>query len=152
MKLILSSIGSLKTGPEKDLVDQYRTRLSWPFEMRESVCRKEGTPDQVKNWEGELLLQGIDPDATVIGLDERGQLLTSFEFAHLIERYQHERQKSLVFLIGGADGLSEPLRRRCHHLLSFGRMTWPHLLVRGMLVEQIYRAQQILSGHPYHRR
>ena len=106
---------------------------------------------KIKILEGELLLQAIDPDSIVIGLDERGTSLTSPEFANVFEHYRNEGIKSLTFLIGGADGLSDAVRSRCQRLLSFGRMTWPHLLVRGLLVEQIYRAQQILSGHPYHR-
>ncbi len=151
MKLILLCVGTLKAGPEKDLLDQYRTRLSWPFEMREVICRKIGSPDQVKSWEGELLLQAIDPDSVVVGLDERGASLTSPEFAKILENYRDEGTKSLTFLIGGADGFSDAARSRCQRLISFGQMTWPHLLVRGLLVEQIYRAQQILIGHPYHR-
>jgi len=76
---------------------------------------------------------------------------TSIEFAQTLKNYQNEGVKSLTFIIGGADGLSKEMTDRCQHLISFGRMTWPHLLVRGMLLEQIYRAQQILFGHPYHR-
>lgn len=151
MKLILLCVGSLKAGPEKDLLDQYRTRLSWSFEMREVICRKTGTFDQVKTWEGELLLQAIDPDSIVIGLDERGTSLSSLEFAKILENYRHGGIKSLTFLIGGADGFNDAVRNRCQRLISFGHMTWPHLLVRGLLVEQIYRAQQIFRGHPYHR-
>jgi 23S rRNA (pseudouridine1915-N3)-methyltransferase len=151
VKLILLCVGTIKAGPEKDLLDQYRARLSGSFDMREVICRKTGAPDQIKILEGELLLHAIDPDSIVIGLDERGTSLTSPEFANILEHYRNESIKSLTFLIGGADGLSDAVRARCQRLLSFGRMTWPHLLVRGLLVEQIYRAQQILSGHPYHR-
>lgn len=151
MKFILLCVGTLKAGPEKDLLDQYRTRLSWPFDMREVICRKKGTSYQVKIWEGELLLQAIESDSIVIGLDERGTSLTSPEFAKVLENYRNEGIKSLTFIIGGADGFSDPVRNRCQRLISFGHMTWPHLLVRGMLVEQIYRAQQIRIGHPYHR-
>lgn len=151
MKLILLCVGTLKSGPEKALLEQYRARLSWPFEMREVVCRKISTSNQVKDWEGELLLQAIEPDSVVIGLDERGKSPTSPEFAQLLDVHRNDGIKSLTFIIGGADGLSEAVRARCLQLISFGRMTWPHLLVRGMLVEQIYRAQQILIGHPYHR-
>ncbi|MBX9805311.1 MAG: 23S rRNA (pseudouridine(1915)-N(3))-methyltransferase RlmH [Alphaproteobacteria bacterium] len=151
MKIILLCLGSLKAGPEKDLFEQYLTRLSWPFEMKEVICRKSGAADQVKTWEGELLLQAIDPDSLVIGLDERGSSLTSPQFARIIDTYRNEGVKSLTFLIGGADGFSEAVRARCQRLISFGQMTWPHLLVRGMLAEQLYRAQQILIGHPYHR-
>jgi 23S rRNA (pseudouridine1915-N3)-methyltransferase len=151
MKLIVLCVGTLKSGPEKDLLEQYRARLSWPFEMREVVCRKVGTSDQLKKWEGELLLQAIESDSVVIGLDERGSSPTSPEFAQILDTYRNEGIKSLSFVIGGADGLSDEVRARCQRLISFGRMTWPHLLVRGMVVEQLYRAQQILIGHPYHR-
>ena len=151
MKLILLCVGTLKSGPEKALLEQYRARLSWPFEMREVICRKIGTSDQVKKWEGELLFQAIETDSVVIGLDERGTSLSSTEFAQILEGYRNEGIKSLTFVIGGADGLSDAVRARSQRLISFGRMTWPHLLVRGMVVEQIYRAQQILIGHPYHR-
>lgn len=151
MKIVLLCVGTLKAGPEKDLLNQFRARLSWPFEMREVSCRKTGTSDQVKSWEGELLLQAIDPDSIVIGLDERGASLTSPEFAKILDHYRNEGIKSLTFLIGGADGFSDAVRSRCQRLISFGQMTWPHLLVRGLLVEQLYRAQQILIGHPYHR-
>jgi 23S rRNA (pseudouridine1915-N3)-methyltransferase len=151
VKIILLCVGAIKAGPEKDLLDQYRARLGWSFEMREVICRKIGGSDQIKTREGELLLQAIDPDSLVIGLDERGTSLTSPEFAKVLEHYRNEGIKSLTFLIGGADGFSDAVRSRCQRLLSFGCMTWPHLLVRGLLVEQVYRAQQILSGHPYHR-
>ena len=151
MKLILLCAGTLKAGPEKDLLDQYRARLSWPFEVWEVVCRKTGTANQVKLWEGELLLQAVDSGSVVVGLDERGASLTSLEFSRMLERYRQEGAKSVTFLIGGADGLSDAVRNRCQHLVSFGAMTWPHLLVRGLLVEQLYRAQQILREHPYHR-
>ncbi len=151
MKLILLCIGTLKASPEKSLLDQYRARLSWPFEVKEVLCRKSGSPHQVKTWEGELLLHALEPDTVVIGLDERGTGLTSLEFAKTLETYRHAGTKSLTFVIGGADGLSDAVRKRCQRLISLGRMTWPHLLVRGLLAEQLYRAQQILIGHPYHR-
>lgn len=151
MRLVLLCVGSLKAGPEKNLLDQYRVRLAWPFEVREVVCRKKGVSEQVKSWEGDLLLQAMEPDTVALGLDERGVSLSSLEFAQLLEAYRTQGVKSLAFVVGGADGLSDPVQKRCQRLISFGRMTWPHLLVRGMLVEQIYRAQQILMGHPYHR-
>ncbi|MBM3468881.1 MAG: 23S rRNA (pseudouridine(1915)-N(3))-methyltransferase RlmH [Alphaproteobacteria bacterium] len=151
MKLILLCVGTLKSGPEKDLFDHYCARLSWPLEVKEIVCRKQGSADQIKEWEGTLLCQSLESNSFVIGLDERGKLLTSFEFAQTLEKFKLERVKTLTFVIGGADGLSDSIRSRCHHLVSFGRLTWPHMLVRGMLAEQLYRAQQILNGHPYHR-
>src|SRR4051812_30049167 len=123
MKLILLCVGNLKAGLEKDLIDQYRVRLNWPFEMREVICRKSGPSDQVKIWEGELLLQAIEPESVTIGLDEHGKSLTSVEFAHLLDHYRNEGTKSLTFVIGGADGLSGFVTKRCQRLIAFGRMT-----------------------------
>lgn len=151
MKFVLLCVGALKASPEKELLSQYQVRLSWPLEIQEIVCRKHGSANQVKDWEGDLLLQALGPGVTAIGLDEGGSSITSVEFAHILKAYQDEGAKSLAFIIGGADGLSEPVKNRCQRLISFGRMTWPHLLARGMLIEQLYRAQQILMGHPYHR-
>lgn len=151
MKINLVCVGNLKSGPEKALLDQYRARLSWAFEVKEVVCRKAGSAAQIKEWEGDLLLGAIDNDSVVMGLDERGKAITSLEFAKMLDSCRNQGVKSLTFVIGGADGFSNAIRKRCQHLISFGHMTWPHLLVRGMLVEQLYRAQQILIGHPYHR-
>lgn len=151
MKITLLCVGTLRAGPERDLFEQYCTRLSWPFQVREVICRKAGSPAQIKDWEGELLCQAIESDSVPIGLDEHGKSFSSPEFARFIEKYRDEGVKSLTFIIGGADGLSDVVRKKCQYLISFGRMTWPHLLVRGMLAEQLYRAQQILIGHPYHR-
>jgi 23S rRNA (pseudouridine1915-N3)-methyltransferase len=151
MKIVLLCMGALKTGPEKALLDQYQARITWPFVIKEFVCRKTGTPEQMKNWEGELLLQALESDSIVIGLDERGKSPTSPEFAKLLDDYRIQSVKTVTFVIGGAEGLSDQVKKRCHHMISFGHMTWPHMLVRGMLAEQIYRAQQIISGHPYHR-
>lgn len=151
MKLILLCVGNLKTGPEKALFDHYKSRLTWPLEVREVVCHKTGSAQQLKGWEGELLTQKIDADSVIIGLDEKGKSMSSIEFAQMLGSWRDEGVKSIIFIIGGADGLSEAVRKRCHHILSMGQLTWPHMLVRGMLAEQIYRAQQILIGHPYHR-
>ena len=151
MKLILLCVGTLKAGPEKDLISRYRSRLSWPFEMREVICRKKGTPAQIVEWEGELLVQALETGTAAIGLDSQGMSLTSEEFSQCIENYSLKGIRSLTFIIGGAGGLSSLVRSKCQKMISFGCMTWPHLLVRGLLVEQLYRAQQILSGHPYHR-
>jgi 23S rRNA (pseudouridine1915-N3)-methyltransferase len=151
MKLILVCVGNLKAGPEKALFDHYKSRITWPFEIREVVNRKEGTAQQVKEWEGDLLMAKIEPDSVIIGLDERGKSVSSTEFAQMLGNWRDDSVRSITFIIGGADGLSDAVRQRCHRLISFGQMTWPHMLVRGMLAEQLYRSQQILIGHPYHR-
>ena len=98
------------------------------------------------------LLRGAVPDgAKVIALDERGKLLSSPEFARKLGNWRDDGCRDLAILIGGADGLSPDLRSRADFTLSFGKMVWPHMLVRVMLAEQLYRAASILAGTPYHR-
>jgi 23S rRNA (pseudouridine1915-N3)-methyltransferase len=87
----------------------------------------------------------------LIALDERGKTLGSRDFAGRLKGWEDQGAAEIVFLLGGADGLAPEIRDRASFVLSLGQMTWPHLLARAMLVEQIYRAQQILAGHPYHR-
>lgn len=101
--------------------------------------------------EQEKILSKIDPAATVIVMDERGKTLSSREFAKELNDLQVGGHSHLQFIIGGADGLNDDIRKKARLLLSFGRATWPHILLRVMLIEQIYRAFQILAGHPYHR-
>ena len=100
--------------------------------------------------EGELLLAAVPERALVVALDERGKHVSSADFAKLIGKWGSSGS-TIAFLIGGADGHGDAVRARADHLLALGTMTWPHLLVRAMLCEQLYRAQQILAGHPYHR-
>ena len=101
--------------------------------------------------EGELLLKAIPQSAIIIALDERGEKLRSTNFANKVSAWQDQGVVNLVFLIGGADGYDEKIKSRAHYLISFGDMTWPHMMVRAMLCEQLYRASAILSGHPYHK-
>jgi 23S rRNA (pseudouridine1915-N3)-methyltransferase len=108
-------------------------------------------PDQLRQREGELLI-GCCPDGSVIvALDEQGEHITSREFATALGRWRDDGESNIAFVIGGAGGLAAEVIRRARLRLSFGRMTYPHMLMRGLLLEQIYRAQQILAGHPYHR-
>ena len=101
--------------------------------------------------EGELLLSAVPEGGVIIALDERGKHLSSEEFAHRLGTWQDNGIPAAAFLIGGADGHSPEVRQKAHLLLAFGKMTWPHMLARAMLAEQIYRAKTILDGHPYHR-
>ena len=102
--------------------------------------------------EGELLLGAVPAKAVLVALDRRGKVLDSEGFARRLARWRDDSVSDVAFLIGGADGHGEPLLKKAALVLSFGAMTWPHLLARAMLAEQIYRAQQLLAGHPYHRR
>jgi 23S rRNA (pseudouridine1915-N3)-methyltransferase len=101
--------------------------------------------------EAERILDELPADAKVVALDERGNNLTSREFATQISNWQDDSCRQLAFVIGGADGLAEDVRRRADKTISFGAATWPHMLVRAMLGEQLFRAASIIAGHPYHR-
>ncbi|HEY0838007.1 MAG TPA: 23S rRNA (pseudouridine(1915)-N(3))-methyltransferase RlmH [Azospirillum sp.] len=151
MRLWLAAVGRARGGPARDLYAEYAGRLTWPLTLREVEVKKRLPPDELKRQEAELLLAAIPAGATVVALDERGKTMDSAAFAQRIGAWRDGGVGDLAFLIGGADGHGEAVRRRADLLLAFGPMTWPHMLVRGMLTEQIYRAQQILAGHPYHR-
>jgi 23S rRNA (pseudouridine1915-N3)-methyltransferase len=150
LRLHIIAVGRLKAGPHKDLERHYAERLTWPLALREVEERKKLPPAELKEREGALLLAALPPDAIAVALDARGTALTSETFAQRLAGWDVNAQ-DVAFLIGGADGLAETVRRKAKFVLSLGAMTWPHFLVRGMLLEQIYRAQQILAGHPYHR-
>jgi 23S rRNA (pseudouridine1915-N3)-methyltransferase len=151
MKITILAIGQLKSGPELSLIQEYRKRLHWPLILREIVCKKDLRGPALKQAETELLLDHIPKKSIVMTLDERGKALKSQEFAKLLANYQTSSQADICFIIGGADGLADVIRQKAQHVLSFGQLTWPHMLVRVMLLEQLYRAQQIIAGHPYHR-
>jgi 23S rRNA (pseudouridine1915-N3)-methyltransferase len=150
LRILIAAIGRARAGPHLELQRLYAERLTWPLDVREVEERRKLSAPERKTREGELLLAGLPDRAFVVALDERGKNVSSADFAKLIAKWQGAAP-TLAFLIGGADGHGDPVRARADYLLSFGAMTWPHLLVRAMLCEQLYRAQQILAGHPYHR-
>jgi 23S rRNA (pseudouridine1915-N3)-methyltransferase len=139
------AVGRLKRGPETELVERYTKRLK-----RLKTTVRELPERASKDQEGDALLASIPASAFVLALDEHGEDLPSVKFARLLGD-QLDRGRDLAFIIGGADGLSDAVKQRADVLLRFGRMTWPHQIVRGLLFEQIYRAETILLGHPYHR-
>ncbi len=151
MRITLAAVGRDKSGPTRDLYEHYIKRLNWPFSLREVEERKPLPTAQLKLREAELLRAAIPKASTLVVLDERGKNLSSPEFAQMIGQWRDEGVQDLAFVIGGADGLDESLRAAAARSLSFGRMTWPHMMVRALLAEQLYRAQSILAGHPYHR-
>ncbi|WP_207456908.1 23S rRNA (pseudouridine(1915)-N(3))-methyltransferase RlmH [Azospirillum sp. SYSU D00513] len=151
MRLWLAAVGRSRAGPARDLYEEYAGRLSWPLTLREVEVKKRLPPDELKRQEAELLLAAIPANALVVALDERGKALDSAGFAAKIGAWRDQGASDIAFLIGGADGHGDAVRARADLLLGLGAMTWPHMLVRGMLAEQLYRAQQILAGHPYHR-
>lgn len=151
MKLTLACIGRAGRGPERDLYEHYAGRIRWPLTLRELEERKKLPVAELIRREGELLLGAVPDKAVLVALDRRGKVLDSEAFAKRLERWRDDGVADVAFLIGGADGHGEPLLEKASLTLSFGAMTWPHLLARAMLAEQIYRAQQLLAGHPYHR-
>ncbi|WP_026870726.1 23S rRNA (pseudouridine(1915)-N(3))-methyltransferase RlmH [Inquilinus limosus] len=151
MRLTIAAVGRARPGPLRDLFDDYAGRSAWPLTLREVEARKGLSGLALKREEAALLLAAVPAGAAVVALDERGRDLDSEGFARLLGRWRDEGRGDAAFLIGGADGHDDAVRSRADLLLSFGRLTWPHMLARAMLAEQIYRAQTILSGHPYHR-
>jgi len=113
--------------------------------------RRRVAPERLKLREGELILAALPPRVPLIALDERGTQWPSRVLAERVAGWRDQGWPELAFAIGGADGLHSAVLDRADVILSVGSMTWPHLLVRSMLIEQLYRVQQILSGHPYHR-
>lgn len=152
MHVIISAIGKLKkNSPEFELMSNYLKRSKWSVEIKEYEAKKALTGAALKNAESELLLAGVPQKAKTVVLDEHGDTLSSREFAGKLRSWQNNGVDTVAFLIGGADGHGKLAKDSADLMLSFGRMTLPHFLMRVVLAEQIYRAQTILSGHPYHR-
>jgi len=151
VKLLIVAIGRAARGPERDLYEHYAARIRWPLALRELEEKRKLPPAQMIQRESELLLEAVPARAVRVALDRRGKVLDSEAFAARLGHWRDDSMSDIAFLIGGADGHPESLLAEAALVLSFGAMTWPHLLARAMLAEQIYRAQQLLAGHPYHR-
>lgn len=150
LKIDIIAVARAKKGPHADLIAEYKKRIKWKLTIHEIESRHTD-PDQQQKDEIEKIIKHVDASAFVIALDERGDGLKSLDFASTIEKFINNGETHIQFIIGGANGLTDDLRSKANILLSFGQQTWPHLLARVMLLEQIYRAQQIIAGHPYHR-
>lgn len=155
MRLTICAVGKLRKGPEKDLVDDYLSRatkagrnLGLPTISQTEVDDRKGGGMIA---EAALLRRAIPSGAMQCALDERGQQMSSTDFAALLADARDRGNGDVAFVIGGADGIDPALREEADVLISLGRMVWPHMLVRVMVAEQIYRATQILAGTPYHR-
>ncbi|MGH6968540.1 MAG: 23S rRNA (pseudouridine(1915)-N(3))-methyltransferase RlmH [Stellaceae bacterium] len=151
MRITITAIGKLKSGPHRDLAAHYAGRLHWPVVIREVEERRKLPPAELKAREAALLLDAIPKGAMIVALDERGTALSSADFVKRLSRWRDTGVADLAFVIGGANGLDESIRRQAAFVLSLGPATWPHFLVRGMLLEQLYRAETLIAGHPYHR-
>jgi 23S rRNA (pseudouridine1915-N3)-methyltransferase len=142
----LIAVGRLRDGPERALFDRYSVRLRPALTVVE-VAEARGTAAEVKRREAAALLAAVPKEAFVVALDLGGIVLDSVEFGERLTGWG----RSACFVIGGAEGLDRLVLDRANFVLSLGAMTWPHFLVRAMLAEQLYRAQAIAAGHPYHR-
>jgi 23S rRNA (pseudouridine1915-N3)-methyltransferase len=159
LRLVLISVGRLKSGPERELFQRYFDRLGAvarsvgvaAVELREYPESGARRAEDRREEEAAAILKAVGPRAALVALDERGVSPTSAEWAADVARARDEGRTAYAVVIGGPDGLSPSLRARAHKVISFGSMTWPHQLVRVMAAEQMYRALSILSGHPYHR-
>jgi 23S rRNA (pseudouridine1915-N3)-methyltransferase len=151
MRFWLAAVGRGRGDPTAVLFDDYANRLKPPLTLREVEVKKRLPPAELKRQEGELLRAALPEGAALVVLDERGAALDSAAFAGRIGDWRDRGLADLAFVIGGADGHDAAMRERADLLLSFGPMTWPHLLVRVLVAEQLYRARCILAGHPYHR-
>ena len=153
------AVGRLKRGPETELAARYADRLSkvarplglhWDGIVELGEAR-DATGAMRREAEAAAILERIAPGAVVVALDERGRTFSSEAFANDLATRRDRGASHLAFVIGGPDGHGEALRQRADALLAFGPMTWPHQIARILLLEQLYRATTILSGHPYHR-
>jgi 23S rRNA (pseudouridine1915-N3)-methyltransferase len=139
LQLHIIARGRIGRGPEADLVDRYLKRISWPVKVTE-------LPESG----GKAPPPPADSSVTIL-LDEKGEQMGSLAFARRLERWRDSGVREARFLIGGADGFGEAERAGADLLLAFGKATWPHLLTRALLAEQLFRATSILANHPYHR-
>ena len=138
MLLHIVARGRIGRSPEAELVDRYAKRIAWPMRVTELPDTGGREPATV-------------PQSRRILLDEKGEMLGSMAFAEKLGRWRDDGVREARFLIGAADGFDDAARREADLLLSFGRATWPHLMARAMLAEQLFRATSILANHPYHR-
>lgn len=151
----LCAVGRLRSGPERELIADYVQRFDrtgrplglGPFSEHEVEDKKNAGMGA----EAELLARAVPAGAILVTLDERGRVMSSPEFAAQLARWRDAGRQDVAFVIGGADGIDPALRAKADFSISFGSMVWPHMLVRVMLTEQLYRAANILSGGPYHR-
>ncbi len=145
----LVAIGRLRAGPEAELFARYNQRLRPRLTVAE-LPDGHGAPAEIKRREGEALLAAVPADAWLVALDSDAPALDSEALAARLEAWLSSG-RTVTFVVGGAEGLAGAVLDRANAGVSLGRLTWPHMLVRVMLAEQLYRAQSILAGHPYHR-
>lgn len=155
MRAHVCAVGRLKSGPESALIDDYRTRFDrtgrahglGPLSFHEVEDKKGGGMSA----EATLLERACPKGAFLVSLDERGKIISSPQFSDALGKWRDQGQQDVAFIIGGADGIDPALRAKCDYSISLGKMVWPHMLVRVLLCEQLYRAASIQARSPYHR-
>lgn len=152
MDILIAAVGRWKSDPARALYEDYASRSAWPIALREVEEKRKLPEAALKEREAALLLAALPRrDCRVVALDGGGRGLSSPAFAALLGSWRDAGTPTVAFLIGGAAGHGPAATARADLVMSLGPPTWPHLLVRGLIAEQLYRAQQILAGHPYHR-
>jgi 23S rRNA (pseudouridine1915-N3)-methyltransferase len=151
MRLTVVAVGRAQDRPVENLWARYAERLKPPVGLRLVEDKRRGGTAELKAREARLLLDALPEGALVVALDGRGKALDSAALARQLGRWRDQGTRDVAFVIGGADGLDQAVLDRARLVLSLGPMTWPHQLVRVMLAEQLYRADTIRAGHPYHR-
>jgi 23S rRNA (pseudouridine1915-N3)-methyltransferase len=151
MRITIVAVGKLRRSIFNQLYGLYAKRLRWELRLREIEPHSSKNIKEQQRHESSRLLALIPDGAQIIILDENGETLSSPGLASWINSKIQNGSKDICIVIGGANGLDLDIFSKSHLILALGRLTWPHLLVRGMILEQIYRVQQILSGHPYHK-
>lgn len=152
MKYTVIAAGKIKGSDFEPIFNTYLKRIKRPLILHEVNIKGEKTPEKLNQLENEKIRSLLPVNSPfIIALDPKGKMFSSTAFVEKLEAIENDFTTHIVFLIGGADGLDEKTKESAHILLSFGDATWPHLLARVMLIEQLYRVQQIRAGHPYHK-
>jgi 23S rRNA (pseudouridine1915-N3)-methyltransferase len=159
VRILIAAVGRMKAGAERELAERYRKRVTQAgrsialkdFDIVEIRESRADTAER-RMLEESIAIANVIPDrAVVIILDERGENISSASFAGHLKTWREQGKPAVAFIIGGADGLAPSLRDKANLAIAFGAATWPHQLVRVMILEQLYRAATIIAGHPYHR-
>jgi len=151
MKITIVAVGRIKKGSEKNLWDIYAKRLKWSLVLKEVEEKNALGPQAIKRKEADLLLAKVPKGALLVIMDQNGLNLSSLDFAKRIGLWQDRGMRDLAIVVGGSEGLDQNVIDKADLKIAMGKMTWPHMLARIMLLEQIYRAQCILENHPYHK-
>jgi 23S rRNA (pseudouridine1915-N3)-methyltransferase len=151
MNLTIIAVGRMKKGPERSLWDGYAKRLRWPLKLIEVEAKNLNSVEKIKRKEAELLLSRVPKTSVLVALDQNGLAVSSVDFSKKIGKWQDNGMNNLALVVGGSDGLDKSVLDKAQLSISLGRMTWPHMMARIMLLEQLYRTQCILNRHPYHK-